>query len=98
MARSGSRRQQPDRDRGKDRSSAPPTPPYVRVRIRRFVWLCYRPSTNPATRHAPPPSTESLAKPPRGWSTRPFAPPFFRTLRSPERPCVSLTLPLHQVG
>src|SRR6267143_519528 len=35
-----------DRDRGKDRSSAPPTPPYVRIRIRRFDWLCYRPSTN----------------------------------------------------
>src|SRR6266849_5712442 len=34
-----------DRDRGKDRSSAPPTPPYVRVRIRRFDWSCYRPST-----------------------------------------------------
>src|SRR5450756_1517706 len=29
-----------DRDRGEDRSSAPPTPPYVRVRIRRFDWLC----------------------------------------------------------
>jgi putative transposase len=29
-----------DRDRGKDRSSAPPTPPYVRIRIRRFDWLC----------------------------------------------------------
>src|ERR1700675_1076327 len=31
-----------DRDRGKDRSSPPPTPPYVRIRIRRFDWLCYR--------------------------------------------------------
>ena len=30
-----------DRDRGKDRSSAPPTPPYVRIRIRRFDWLSY---------------------------------------------------------
>jgi hypothetical protein len=29
-----------DRDRGKDRSSAPPTPPYIRFRIRRFDWLC----------------------------------------------------------
>jgi len=34
-----------DRDRGKDRASAPPTPPYVRIRIRWFDWLCYRPST-----------------------------------------------------
>ena len=28
-----------DRDRGEPRGSAPPTPPYVRVRIRRFEKL-----------------------------------------------------------
>src|SRR5206468_12646246 len=29
----------PNRDRGEPRSSSPPTPPYVRVRIRRFAGL-----------------------------------------------------------
>src|SRR6266567_953726 len=29
----------PNRDRGEPRGSAPPTPPYVRVRIRRFGGL-----------------------------------------------------------
>src|SRR6266700_2752684 len=31
--------QGPDRDRGESRDSSPPTPPYVRVRIRRFDRL-----------------------------------------------------------
>src|SRR3977135_2598110 len=33
-----------DRDRGEPRGSAPPTPPYVRVRIRRFEKLRERAS------------------------------------------------------
>jgi hypothetical protein len=35
----GDRRTDINRDRGKPRGSAPPTPPYVRVRIRRFGGL-----------------------------------------------------------
>jgi HEAT repeat protein len=30
-----------NRDRGKPRGSSPPTPPYMRVRIRRFGWFSY---------------------------------------------------------
>jgi hypothetical protein len=35
-----------NRDRGKPHGSSPPTPPYVRVRIRRFGGLSYRPPVN----------------------------------------------------
>jgi integrase/recombinase XerD len=30
----------PNRDRGESRDSSPPTPPYIRIRIRRFGRLC----------------------------------------------------------
>ena len=61
-------------DRGKDRSSAPPTPPYVRIRIRRFDWLCYVPSTNDGSpNHILPPSLAGLQ-------------PGFRFLSSPWAP------------
>jgi hypothetical protein len=36
----GGRTRATDRDRGEPRDSAPPTPPYVRVRIRRFEKSC----------------------------------------------------------
>ena len=35
-----------NRDRGKPHGSSPPTPPYMRVRIRRFGGLSYRPPVN----------------------------------------------------
>ena len=35
-----------NRDRGKPHGSSPPTPPDMRVRIRRFGGLSYRPPVN----------------------------------------------------
>jgi hypothetical protein len=39
LMRSACRKSATDRDRGEPLGSAPPTPPYVRVRIRRFERL-----------------------------------------------------------
>ena len=62
-----------NRDRGEPRGSSPPTPPYVRVRIRRFGGLC-RPRCRDGSQAE---RTEESARPPdlppRSFMTMDFA-------------------------